>query len=456
MNKLVNRLDEGSRSFYKKMFKIGIPIVFQNFINIGLNLIDTLMIGKLGEESLAAVGIANQVFFVFSITLFGLLSGVAIYTTQYFGAGDRKGVQKMMGIGISVALAFAFIISIITFLFSTEIIGLYSNSAEVIRLGSGYLHLVVPAYIFFSVSIVISFNSRAVQDLTVPTFINFIAILINVILNYGLIFGEIGLPNLGVNGAAVATTIARFIEMIALISFIFIEKDSWLRGSFRELFGFDRILFKKVMKTATPVIIAESNWAISTAMIFAAYGLLGTSAVATIQVVNVTSEFLQSFYFGVGSSTAMIIGETIGKGQLNEAYLCGKRAFKVIWILNILLGVLLVIISKPITLFYDFSLETNELIVETIIVMAFALTPKMIAYMYIVGIFRAGGDTMFTMKLEFVCNLFIQVPIAFFVVGVLGVSLPMALALVTLGEFVRIYFSRKRFHSKVWINHMIE
>lgn len=448
-------LDHNSKIYYGKMFKIGLPIVFQNLINLGLNLIDTLMIGKLGEAPLAAVGIANQVFFVFSVTLFGLLSGAAVYTTQYFGAGNRDGVKKMMGIGFSVSLAFACALALFTFTKAAFIMGLFTKNPVVIDLGAEYLHIACLSYLFFAISMVISYNSRAVQDLKVPTIINFIAILINAILNYIFIFGKSGFSEMGVSGAAIATSIARGIEMLALCGFIAYKRDSWLRGSLSEIFGYDFKMFKAVMKVAFPVVLTEGSWSMSTSMIFAAYGQLGTKAIAAVQVANVMSEFLQSLYFGVGNSTAMIIGETIGKGNREEAYLCGKRSFKAIWFLNIVLGATLILISRPITWMYNFSPETDHLITVTITAMAIAMTPKMIAYMYIVGIFRAGGDTMFSMKLELFCNLLVQVPLAFFAVSVLKVSLPVAVLIVSIGEFIRIAFSFKRFRSRIWINDVI-
>lgn len=161
---------------------------------------------------------------------------------------------------------------------------------------------------------VISYNARAIQKLNVVTSISAAALCINAVLNYLLIFGKGGMPFMGVKGAAIATLIARCRELAAIMIYVYGTKNHPFRGTFHELFGFPRSLFAKVMRMAIPVVFTEGGWALSFALIFAAYGRLGTSALAVAQVVNVVCDLLQSFYFGVGNSTAMLIGETLGQG----------------------------------------------------------------------------------------------------------------------------------------------
>lgn len=444
-----------NKTYFSKLLKIGIPVVFQNFIVIGLNLIDTVMIGKLGEEQLAAIGASNQVYFIFSVSLFGFLSGSAVYTTQYYGAGSREGVQKMLGISLLSSLILAVISLLIALIFAPEILSLFSRNENVISFGTKYLRIACFSYLFCAFSMVFSYNSRAVQDLNGVTIINFLALCVNAVLNYILIFGKLGLPELDVAGAAIATLIARILESFAIWIFIQTNDKHWLKGSFKQYFSFSKNLFIKVMKMSIPVMITESIWSGSMALIFAAYGMIGTVALATAQIANVATEMLQCFYFGVGNSTAMIIGEYVGKKELDSAYESGYKSLRLTWILNVILGVILIMIAKPITGFYDFNPETNALIIKTITVMAVVMAPKMIAYMYIVGILRAGGDTVFCMKLEIIFTMLLQVPVAFFGVIVLDLSLPGVISLSAIGEILRIIIVRKRFKSGVWLNEVI-
>ena len=444
-------LDE-KRVFYKKMLLIGIPVVFQNLVSIGLNLIDTLMIGMLGEQELAAVGAANQVYFIFTVSLFGLFSGAAVYTAQYWGAQDIGGVRKVLGIDYMIGFVFALIVSVVAFAFAPGIISLFSEDDAVIDFGVDYIRIACFSYVFSGVSMAVSYNSRAIQNLKVPTIINVAALGVNASLNYLLIFGIGIFPHMGVKGAAAATLIARIFEFAALLIFIYTRKYHPFKAGYQALFSFDRAYFLRVMRTAVPVVFTEGCWAASVALIFAAYGKLGTSALAVAQVANVVCEMLQSFYFGIGNATAMLIGEALGQGKKETAYRNGKRSIKIVVVLNIFMTALMILMSRPVAGVYHFSGETYTLLIQALITMAITITPKMLGYIPIVGILRAGGDTVFCMKLELFCNVCVQVPLAYLSVLWLHVTLPVAMLIVEIGDIVRIVVSMPRVKSRKWIN----
>lgn len=441
-----------NKDFYRKMLFIGIPVVFQNLISIGLNLIDTLMIGLLGEQQLAAVGAANQVYFIFTVSLFGLYSGAAVYTAQYWGARDIGGVRRVLGMDYMTGLVLSLVVTVIAYVFGPFIISLFSKDAAVIDYGVRYIRIACFSYVFSGMSSAISYNSRAIQNLKVPTIINACALCVNAVLNYLLIFGVGPFPEMGVEGAAAATLIARIFEFSALVTFVYTRNSHPFKAGIRELFSFNREQFSRVMKTAVPVVFTEGSWSLSVSLIFAAYGLLGTSALAVAQVANVVCELLQSVYFGVGNASAMLIGETLGQGNKETAFQSGKRAVKIVWILNVIMTAFMILVSRPVAAIYNFSGETEELLIIALITMAVTITPKMLGYIYDVGILRAGGDTVFCMKLEVVTNLCLQVPIAFFAVLVLKASLPAAMLLVEAVAVIRIAFSVVRFRSRKWIN----
>lgn len=450
------RLNENDKVFFKKMLLIGIPVVFQNLISIGINLIDTLMIGKLGEQQLAAVGAANQVYFIYMVSLFGLYSGVAVHTAQYFGAGDIKGIRRVLGIDFVVGIGISMFVSIIAFSFAPYIIGIFSRDPQVVSYGVDYIRIAAISYIFSGISSAISYNSRAIQQLAVPTTMNFLALCINGFLNYVLIFGKMGFEQYGVKGAAIATLTARILELVALSSYIYFSKNHIFHAKISELFGFSKNMFKAVMKTAVPVVFTESCWSSCTTLIFAAFGILGTTALAVVQVATVFNEFLQSVFFGVGNATAMIIGENLGKNDKEEAYRCANRSIGIVVALNVIMTIVLWQSKNLIAGFYDFEPDTNLLLIKTITMMALLITPKMLAYILIVGIFRAGGDTMFSMKVDMACNIGIAVPLAFLSVTVFGLTLPYAMAMVVSAEVIKIIIFIPRYFSKKWINLVTE
>lgn len=448
----MTRLTPEGKTFYRKMILIGLPIVFQNLISIGLNLIDSLMIGRLGEAEVAAVGAANQVYFVFVISLFGFYAGAAVHTAQYWGARDIPNVRKMLGINYIVGILFSAAVTAFAFAFAPQLLGLFSEDPEVISLGVGYIRIACFSYFFAGLSMAISYNSRAIQNLKLPTIVNAVALCVNAILNYLLIFGIAGCPELGVKGAAVATLIARIFEFIVLFTVIYLQKEHPFKAGPKELFSFDWHYFVKAARTAVPVVMSEFSWAACVALIFMAYGKIGTEALAVAQVANTISDMLQSVFFGVGNATMMLIGETLGQRNKEEAYLNGKRSIRATLILIFVTTIMMLAVNRTVTGFFNFDPATLELMYETLVVMALLIGPKMLAYIYICGILRAGGDTVFCMYLELICNVLVQVPMAYFAVLVLHASLPAAMIMVAAGELVRIIACEPRFRSKKWIN----
>ena len=448
----MTRLTPEGKTFYRKMILIGLPIVFQNLISIGLNLIDSLMIGRLGEAEVAAVGAANQVYFVFVISLFGFYAGAAVHTAQYWGARDIPNVRKMLGINYIVGILFSAAVTAVAFAFAPQLLGLFSEDPEVISLGVGYIRIACFSYFFAGLSMAISYNSRAIQNLKLPTIVNAVALCVNAVLNYLLIFGIAGCPELGVRGAAVATLIARIFEFIVLFTVIYLQKEHPFKAGPKELFSFDWHYFMKAARTAVPVVMSEFSWAACVALIFMAYGKIGTEALAVAQVANTISDMLQSVFFGVGNATMMLIGETLGQRNKEEAYLNGKRSIRATLILIFVTTIMMLAVNRTVTGFFNFDPATLDLMYETLVVMALLIGPKMLAYIYICGILRAGGDTVFCMYLELICNVLVQVPMAYFAVLVLHASLPVAMIMVAAGELVRIIACEPRFRSKKWIN----
>ena len=268
----MDRLTTEGRTFYRKMILIGLPVVFQNLISISLNLIDSFMIGKLGEAEVAAVAAANQVYFVYVITLFGFYAGAAVHTAQYWGTRDIPNVRKMLGINYTVGVLFSTAVTALAYAFAPTLVGLFSKDPSVIFFGTEYLRIACFSYFFAGLSMAISYNSRAIQRLKLPTIVNASALCLNAVLNYFLIFGVAGFPVLGVNGAAIATLIARIFEFVVMFAVIYLQKEHPFKAVPKELFGFDWKYFMRVAKTAVPVVLSEFSWAACIALIFMAYG----------------------------------------------------------------------------------------------------------------------------------------------------------------------------------------
>ncbi len=444
-------LNREEQTFYSKLVKVGVPVLIQQLIAMGLNLADTIMVGKVSATALAAVGAANQVYFIYHVILYGVLSGAAVHMVQYWGIRDLKSLRKILGIDYIICGTLTVLAVVLAYFAAPHLISLFSSESQVIELGTDYLRIVCYSYIFSGLSYIISYNSRAIMDLKVATIINGVAIGINIVLNYVLIYGKLGLPELGVEGAALATLIARILEFIAIYISIFVRKEYPLKANIKEMMSFSKGLFQSVMKTAIPVICTEGLWALSIAMVFAAYGKISASALAVAQIIMTVTNFVQTIYIGVGNASSVIIGEALGRGQRDLAFRCSKRIMKICWILNVVVTSATILSRGLIAGIYDFDPETTMLLMNGLLVYAIATTPKMLAYMIICGILRAGDDNIYCLLLDVPLNMLVQVPLAFFSVMVLGLPLYWAMLVVSIPDFIKVFFGYQRYLSKKWM-----
>ena len=212
------------RKFLSNMLKIALPIMIQNLVTSSLNMADTIMVGKLGEVEIAAVGIANQYFFLFTMILTGLCGGCSVFISQYWGKKDFTNIKRMLGLGLVSALFVSIVFMAAGFFSPETIISLFNKESIVIDLGGKYLLIVLFSYIFTAVTFVYGYSLRSIGNTVAPLVVNIAALLCNVFFNYVLIFGKLGAPALGVEGAAIATLIARVLEAIILVILVYLDK----------------------------------------------------------------------------------------------------------------------------------------------------------------------------------------------------------------------------------------
>ena len=454
-NKLTaNTLDKQDKKFfYAQLLSITIPVMLQQLVAVGLNLVDTIMVGKLSENALAAVGAANQIYYIYSVAIFGVFSGAAVYAVQYWGIKDVVNFRKVMGIDYIMCFALTVPAIAAARLFGPQLVSLFTDDAEVIDLAVQYLDIACISYIFSGLSFVITYNSRSVAILKVPTAISMSAVLMNVFLNFCLIYGKLGFPELGVRGAAIATLTARICECAAMMSYIYIfSKEHPLKAKISEMIHIEKAMFVKVMKTASPVIANEGLWAISTAIVFAIYGQISAAALAIVQIANTVTEVFQTLYAGMSNASSVIIGRTLGRGDKDMAYKYAMKMMKLIVIFNIFTMLLLIAAIWPIAGIYCFGPETTDMLIKSLLVFAAAQLPKMLVYVLICGIIRAGGDTVWCLIVEFIFNFCAQVSLAFLAVNILGLPLYLAIAVVMTSEIVKSVVCIRRVLSKKWMN----
>lgn len=443
------------RGFYRQMLSIGIPIIIGHLISISLNMIDTMMIGRLGVQELAAVGAANRIFFIFIIVCFGFFSGASILLSQYWGIRDVANIRRITGLQYVFTATLALLTVVLVRLLTRQIIGLFSNEQPVIDFGAAYLRIVLWSYPLAALGCVISFNSRCIHRLAAPTIISTVAVATNTFLNYCLIYGHFGLPRLGVEGAALATVIARALEFIALVVYVYASREHPLAGKIRELLSFDRDLVKRVAHKALPTTISETAWSAGTSVYYIAFGMIGSDALAVAQVCAVVADIFQAFFYGVGNACAVMIGNELGQAHKETAYAYARQFLKIAFFLCLVLTAVFYLLLRPIVGFYRFDAATSALLYSSLLVYVIYTTPRNLCYTAMIGILRAGGDATYCMILDLLGVWCMGVPLAFIGACVLHWQLPAVIALVFIEEALKLLICLYRMRSRKWASVLV-
>lgn len=443
------------KDFYKKLIYIGLPISLQNLISSSLNMVDTVMIGQLGETSIAAVGIANQLFFFFALLLFGLNSGSAIFISQYWGKRDIKNIRRVLGFAIGSGVSISLIFTLAALIIPKEILSLFTNDPTVIELGSQYLVIICFSYIITAITFSYSFASRSIGKAKLPMIVSATSLVLNTLLNYILIFGNFGFPSLGVRGAAIGTLIARIVELVFLLSVIY-SKGFVLNAKIKEMFNLSKEFIVKILKTTTPVILNEAFWSLGTITYSAVYGRISTEAFASVQISNTVQQVFMVVSMGIGSACSVMIGNSIGAGKENLAEDYAKRFSIITPITGVIIGVMIVAFSPIILSFFDVSDIVRSNVEKILIVFAIFMAFKVFNTTLVVGILRGGGDTTFSLFLEAGSVWIIGVPLAIIGGHVLHLDVYWVVALVSLEEVVKAIVGIPRVISKKWVKNVIE
>jgi len=444
-----------NNSLIRTIIKIGLPIAMQNFVVTALNLVDNIMIGTRGEVALAAVSLSNRLYFVLLITMFGALSGMGIFTSQYWGVKDIKSIKKIIGIGITLSLIISFVFFLVAQFFPKEILSIFSRDPLLLEQGAKYLKIVSFSYIPMTLGYVFVYNSRSIHRTKLPMISSIIALSINTILNYILINGKLGFPIMGVKGAAIATLIARTLEATILLAIIFSSKTHPLKGTIKEYFSYNYTLLKKVMKKTIPVLINEAGWSIGMSIYFIAYGALGAKAIASLQVALTISDLFWAFLIGFGNAVAVIIGNQLGAKDIDTAQHTAQKTMKYNFFGTILFGLIYLLTGKYIASIFNFDSKTITDSINLIIVSAIFMVVKGMNFLLIIGILRSGGDTKFCMIVDGITIYFIGIPLAFLSVYVFKLPVQWTLTVVYCEEIIKFFILYYRYKSNKWINILI-
>lgn len=442
------------KSFLKPLVTLSLPIAMQNLINTTLNAIDSVMIGSLGSDAIAAVGFANQIFMILSTMLFGVCTACCIFISQFYGKQDGENIKKSVALNLVGVILFSTIFTILVALFPRNLMRFFTTDTDVIRLSCDYLVVIVISYIPMAISFALSSSMRAITKSHIPLLVSVIAIFINSFFNYMFIFGKFGAPALGVRGAAIGTVIARGFEFVTLVTITYTRLEQ-IQAKFRHLLAVTPEFLKKFLKTTAPVIINESMWSIGTAAYSAIFGRLSTDAVAAINITKVLENMLLVFFQGVGSAAGIMVGRKIGEGNNHDA-MRYARAFTFLVPVSCVAisGVMLLLRPAFLSVYHvdaSIKLLTAQLIVITACVMPF----KALNYVHIVGTLRSGGDTVVCLLMDVMGVWLISLPLSFVTGIVLGMDIRVVYFCSLAEEIVKSFIVLFRLRNQNWIKNLV-
>ncbi|WP_206458428.1 MATE family efflux transporter [Anaerovorax sp. IOR16] len=443
-----------NKQLYHSLVVVALPIALQSLIASSLSLVDNLMIGSLGESALAATGLATQLFFIQWMILFGFTSGCSTFMAQFWGVQNIKQIQKVTGFAITICFSSGFLFFIAAAFFPEQVLRIFTNLPEAIEIGSQYMRAGAFCFLCVSITVPLTTALRATQQTAIPLKISGIAFAINTVLNYLLIFGNFGMPALGVVGAAVATVIARVLELTVLIIVIFVRKNK-ICGKFQDFFGWDRKFARRILNNAIPTTLNEALWGAGTAAYNAVYGRMGITEFAAIQASTTINSMFILAIFSLGDALLILVGQRLGKGELEYAYLLAKKILKIGVIIGAFAGVLLIISSHLIVQFFEFTDEGRMYALNILKVYGIFMVVKLFNGMNVTGTLRAGGDTKYAMTAELCTMWLIGVPIVY--VGALWLHLPIYIVVLMaqLEEITKFTLCMKRLTSKKWVRNVI-
>lgn len=439
--------------YFRNIRRIALPIIAQQAMFSLLNMLGIIFVGQKGDASVAAVGLASQIAFLLNLVHFGIISGAAMFTAQFWGKQDIPNLRRVLGLCLMLAVAASLIFFMLAQLFPAQILRIYSKDAEVIALGTEYIRTFSWTFLFFAVTFSYALVMRSTGNVITPTMVGVGALLISTVLSYALIFGKFGLPELGIQGAAAAAVIARFLECVSLLTVTYKTKSP-VAASFRELTGFDRVFFSRVIKPMLPVILNELFWALGITTYNIIYGRMGTQSFAAMNIVATIEQVAFVVFIGISNATSVLVGNRIGAGKEDEAFIYAGRSLGIGMVGGLILGLVLQLVKDPVLSLYKVSPEVIENAGYIINVVTFFLWIRVNNMTTVVGILRAGGDTRFSLFLDGIIIWLVGVPMAYLAAFVFDLPVYFVYLFAMSEEATKWVLGIQRYRSRKWINNL--
>lgn len=444
-----------NRDFIHKFLSLVIPLFLQSLAMSVLSFVDVIMVGQLGDAVVAGVGIANQLNFIRIVISFGIALGVGVFAAQYWGANDIGSLHRYQGIGLVISLVIGIIFSIFALFFPRFVISLYSNDPQAIQVGCDYIRIIGISFIFNSIAIIFAQVMRSTENVKIPLFSSLLGFGLNTLLNYLLIFGKFGFPEMGHIGAAIATVIARFFETAFLLIVTYLKKLP-TASSIKQLVHWNLQAVLRFFKIGGPIILHNGFWIIGVSIYVMVYGRVSTEALAAFYICKSFENVSNMLFSAFGNTSGIMLGNRLGAGEFKKASTYAYNFFFIELLAAILFAAVFIFGRPILIMMYNLS-ETGIFYLSSILIIFGLFTiPKAGSILLFMGILRSGGDTTFAMFLELGAVWLYGIPVAFLGAFVLKLPVYIVIGLVSLEEVIKFTIAYLRFKSGRWLKNLTE
>lgn len=443
--------------FQQKLWKLALPITFQSLLYSFLGLVDVLMVSQLGEAEIAAVGLGNRVFFFNLLIMFGVSHAGGVLASQYFGAKDISGLRRSLI--ISILFSFLCTLPFIIFysLSPTTMTALASDDPQLISLANDYLIITAWSFIFTAIVLPIETSLRSAGDTQTAMRISMLVLPINAFLNYILIFGHLGFPAMGVEGSAWGTFIARAIQLILLVIFVNKRRAFILPKKHELAEALSRYELIRYIKIAVPMVLHDGGWALGVLVYTLIFAMIGIQELAVMSMVSTIEQTIFALFIGIATASSTMIGHQLGAKSFEKAWQQAWTFILFVPVIAILFAPLIIFFREPVLSFFPaLSVSAAESASQVLLVLAFALSIRVINFIGIIGVLRSGGDVNYSTFIDIFCMWCVGIPLTYITVKYYDFSLVAAYIVTLSEELIKVLLVLQRIHKKHWLKNLIK
>lgn len=439
------------KQFYKTVMLLAFPVILQNMITIGVNMLDTIMLGAYGEIQLSGSSLANEFISLYQILCLGIGGGAAVLTSQYWGAGDVGAVRRVIALMLRVSLGIAALFMAATLIIPDVIMRIYASEQEVIDAGVLYFRISAPTFLLTGIITPATVVLRSVRQVKLPLIASMISFGCNLVLNYVLIFGHLGFPEMQIAGAALATVLSRVIEVTIILVYLF-KVDQRIKLRLHHLLGRCSDMLKPYLRYSVPVIISDFLLGLGNTMVSIVIGHLGASFVSANAIVSQTVRLSTVMNQGISNAGGVMTGNTLGQGDTDKAYRQGVTFLMLSVLMGILAAIIILAVCPPVISAYNIQQETRDIAYQLMYAISVMVIFQATQSMLTKGVLRNGGDTRFLMVADIAFMWLASIPLGFLAGYVWHLSPFWIYTLLKIDYIIKTVWCTIRLKRKTWMH----